>query len=149
MRHQIILRHQSITIDDLLTLSYTIIFQTTFYMQFSGWNLRIWSAKLRSSRASYPIRKIACCACAGNAGNVFPATDFKWNLVSDSGMHHGTCVTHVPWWLTRGGGENVSGACATHNLAYLIRGPCSSRPLQRAENDFSRCDMKRIFEMPQ
>ena len=29
--------------------------------------------------ASYHICKIAGCACAGNAGNVFPATDFKWN----------------------------------------------------------------------
>ena len=41
-------------------------------------------------------------------------------LVSDPGMHHGTCVTHVPWCmsgsLSRGGGENVHGipgACAT------------------------------------
>ena len=40
-------------------------------------------------------------------------------LVSDPGMHHGTCVTHVPWCmsgsLTRGDGENVPGipgACA-------------------------------------
>ena len=31
------------------------------------------------SWASYLIRKIAGCACAGNAGNVFPATDFKGN----------------------------------------------------------------------
>ena len=49
-------------------------------------------------------------------------------LVSDSGMHHGTCVTHVPWCmsgsLTRGGGENViPGACATCNFANLVRGP--------------------------
>ena len=29
--------------------------------------------------ASYQIRKIAGCTCAGNAGNVFPATDFKGN----------------------------------------------------------------------
>ena len=29
--------------------------------------------------ASFQIRKIAGCACAGNAGNVFPATDFKGN----------------------------------------------------------------------
>ena len=29
--------------------------------------------------ASYQIRKIAVCTCAGNAGNVFPATDFKGN----------------------------------------------------------------------
>ena len=39
--------------------------------------------------------------------------------VNDPGMHHGTCVTHVPWCmsesLTHGGGENVPsipGACA-------------------------------------
>ena len=29
--------------------------------------------------ASYQMRKIAGCACAGNAGNVSPATDFKGN----------------------------------------------------------------------
>ena len=51
-------------------------------------------------------------------------------LVSDPGMHHGTCVTHVPWdmsgSLTRSGGENVlgiPGACATRNFMYLARGP--------------------------
>ena len=51
-------------------------------------------------------------------------------LVSDPGMHHGTCVTHVPWCmtgsLTRAGGENVPGipgACATHSFTYLARGP--------------------------
>ena len=42
-------------------------------------------------------------------------------LVSDRGMHHGTCVTHVPWCmsrsLTRGDGENVPGIpCTTRNL---------------------------------
>ena len=47
--------------------------------------------------ASYQIRKIAGCACAGNAGNVFPRRRFQRELlVSDPGMHHGTCVTHVP-----------------------------------------------------
>ena len=34
------------------------------------------------------------CACAGNAGNVFPSPQ-----VSDPDMHHGTCVTHVPWCM--------------------------------------------------
>ena len=29
--------------------------------------------------ASYQIRKIAGCACAGNVGNGFPGTDFKGN----------------------------------------------------------------------
>ena len=73
-----------------------------------------------SQWASYQIRKIAGCACAGNAGNVFPRRRFQRKpLVSDPGMHHGTCVTHVPWCmsgsLTRGDRENVPGipgACA-------------------------------------
>ena len=29
--------------------------------------------------ASYQLHKIAGCACAGNAGDIFPATDFKGN----------------------------------------------------------------------
>ena len=70
--------------------------------------------------ASYQIRKIAGCACAGNAGNVSPRRRFQRKpVVSDPGMHHGTCVTHVPWCmsgsLTCGDGENVPGipgACA-------------------------------------
>ena len=70
--------------------------------------------------ASYQIRKIAGCACAGNVGIVFPHRRFhRKPLVSDPDMHHGTCVTHVPWCmsgsLTCGDGENVPGipgACA-------------------------------------
>ena len=47
--------------------------------------------------ASYQIRTIAGCACAGNARNVFPHRRLqKKPLVSDPSMHHGTCVTHVP-----------------------------------------------------
>ena len=45
-------------------------------------------------------------------------------LVSDPGMHHGTCVTHAS--LTRGDRENVPGilsACATRNFTYLVKGP--------------------------
>ena len=37
-------------------------------------------------------------------------------LVSDPGLHHGTCGKHVPWCmsgsLTCCGGENIPGACA-------------------------------------
>ena len=89
--------------------------------------------------ASYQIRKIAGCACAGNAGNVFPRRRFQRKLlVSDPGMHHGTCVTHVPWCmsgsLTCGDGENVPGiprACAPAILriwqeAHVLNG--ISRP---------------------
>ena len=58
--------------------------------------------------ASYQIRKIAGCACAGNARNAAPRYRLQRKpLVNDHGMHHGTCVTHVPWYmsgsLTRGG----------------------------------------------
>ena len=81
--------------------------------------------------ASYQLRKIAGCTCAGNAGNIFPARLGRKPLVSDPGMHHGTCVTHVPWCmsgsLTRCGGDNVPGipgACATRNITYLVRSPC-------------------------
>ena len=84
-----------------------------FWLQFH------WGSCQHSFRqwASYQIRKIAGCACAGNAGNVFPRRRFQRKLlVSDPGMHHGTCVTHVPWCmsgsLTCGDGENVPGACA-------------------------------------
>ena len=53
----------------------------------------------------------------------FPRHRLQWKpLVNDPGMHHGTCITHVPWCmsgsLTRGGGENVPGipgACATNS----------------------------------
>ena len=61
----------------------------------------------------------------------FPRHQFQRKpVVSDPGMHHGTCVTHVPWCmsgsLTGGGGENVPGipgACTTRNFTYLVRGP--------------------------
>ena len=97
--------------------------------------------------ASYQIRKIAGCACAGNAGNVFPRRRFQRKpIVGDPGMHHGTCVTHVPWCmsgsLTCGDGENVPGipgACAPAILriwqeahyAGIILGTGSANERQR------------------
>ena len=61
----------------------------------------------------------------------FPRHRFQRKpLVSDPGMHHGTCDKHVPWcmsgWPTGGGDENVPGipgAYATRNFTYLVRGP--------------------------
>ena len=87
--------------------------------------------------ASYQIRKIAGCACAGNAGNVFPRRRFQRKLlVSDPGMHHGTCVTHVPWCmsgsLTCGDGENVPGipsACAPAILRIWQEAHAYGNPL--------------------
>ena len=93
--------------------------------------LWLWYRRKCQPLASCQIRKIAGCTCAGNAGTFFPPPTSKEPQLSDPGMHHGTCVTHVPWCmlgsLTRGGGENVpgiSGACATCNFAYLAKGPC-------------------------
>ena len=79
--------------------------------------------------ASYQIRKIG--GCMRECRERFPHHWLQRKpLVSKPGMHHGTCVMHVPWCmsglLTRGGGEKVPGipgACATRNLAYLERGP--------------------------
>ena len=76
--------------------------------------------------ASYQIRGIAGCACAANAWKVFPCHQFQRKpSVSDPGMHHGTRVTHVPWFmsgsLTRGGRKNVPG----------IPGACATPPVKR------------------
>ena len=61
----------------------------------------------------------------------FPYHHFQMKpLASDPGMHHGACVTHVPWCMSvplmRSAGENVPripGAYATRNFPYLTRGP--------------------------
>ena len=80
--------------------------------------------------ASYQIHKIAGCACAGNAGNVFPRRRFQGKpLVSDPGMHHGTCGTHMPWCMSgsltcgdREKGSRHSRRLRTRYFAYLARG---------------------------
>ena len=72
--------------------------------------------------------------------------------VSDPGMCHGTCVTHVPCCmsgsLTHGGGENVPGACASRNFTYLVRGPWSVHMLTSATNAtgnmWKKCNLTRL-----
>ena len=66
----------------------------------------------------------------GMPGTFSPPPTSRKSQVSDPGMHHGTCVTYVPWCmsgsLNRCSGENVPGipsACATRNFTYLVRGP--------------------------
>ena len=77
-----------------------------------------------------------------------PSTWKETSTVSDPGVHHGTCVTHVPWRmpgsLARNGGENVPGipgACATHNFTYLARGPCSKCTKMWSRVSFMQNDM--------
>ena len=71
-----------------------------------------------------------------------PGTFSPPTRVSDTDMHHGTCVTHVPWcmpeslksgFLWSRGRENVPGipgACATCNFTFLLSGP-SPRNMSR------------------
>ena len=66
-----------------------------------------------------------------------PGTFSPPQLVSDPDMHHGTCVTHVPWCMPgpltsgflwsrlRENVPGIPGACATGNFTYLVRGPCN------------------------
>ena len=102
-----------------------ILSRTWFWLPFCKAPILFVTGKIHLvSWASYQIRKIAGCACAGNAGNVFPRRRFQRKpLDSDPGMHHGTCVTHVPWCMSGslacGDGENVPGipgACALASL---------------------------------
>ena len=92
------------------------------------WRLYDMGKSLRHcpSWASYQIRKIVGCECAGNAGRVSPVTVFKRKtLVNDPGMHHGMCITHVPWCMSGslicGGGEIVPGIPAVHTQPAILR----------------------------
>ena len=76
-------------------------------------------------------------------------------LVSDPGMHRGTCVTHVPWCmsgsLNHGSGENVPGilgACATGNFVYLPRDPLAVMALTFPHSPTKiHCDICFIFSI--
>ena len=79
--------------------------------------------------SSYQIWKIAVCACAGNAGNVYPPLQ-----VGDPDMHHGTCVmwsfkwptTQIarfmwPTWGTPGSCRTQMAPCWPHEPCYQGR----------------------------
>ena len=84
------------------------------------------------SWASYEIRvrKIAGCACAGNVGN---AENVFFAIAGcDLDMHHGTCVTHVPWYMpssltsgffwSRWRGKHFRYSQGMHNPQFYIFG---------------------------
>ena len=76
------------------------------------------------------IRKMAVAHAPGMSGTFF----FPPPRVSNPGMPHGTCMTHVPWCMPgslasgflwsqwRKNVPGIPGACATHNFIYLVRG---------------------------
>ena len=71
------------------------------------------------------------CACAGNAGNVFPVTAGERSRHASRHVRHARAVMHAGianqrFHLKSAAGENVPGipgACATGNFTYLVRGP--------------------------
>ena len=70
---------------------------------------------------SYQIRKIAGCGCAENGWNVFPRHRLQRKpLVSDPGMHRGTCVTHVS--RTRGAGKTFPAFPAHAHPQFCVSG---------------------------
>ena len=94
----------------------------------------------------------------GMLGTFFRHQVQRKPLFSHPGMHHGTCVTHVPWCmsgsLSRGGGKNVAGipgACVTRDFTYLARGPWnpttqSHRVISEIDIDGHKCiDNRRQF----
>ena len=77
---------------------------------------------------SYQLHKLVSHA-PGIPGMFSPSPTSK--VISDPGMHYGTCVPHVPWCMSGSlisvGGENVPGipiAYTSRNFTYLARGPC-------------------------
>ena len=69
--------------------------------------LFVYQAKKCFQGDSCQIRKSVGCACAGNAGNVFPATDFK-----------GKRELAIPTCIKTRASRNF-----TCNFTYLVRGP--------------------------
>ena len=68
----------------------------------------------------------------------FPRHRFQRKLlVSDPGMHHGTCVTHVPWCMSRIADLRWRGKCSRHsrrmrNLQFYVSG---KRPIGPTGNN--------------
>ena len=101
--------------------------------------------------ASYQIRKIVGCACAGNVGNIFPHRRLQMKpLVSNPGIHHGTCVTHVPWCmsglLTSGGRETFPAFSVHAQSQFYVSGKRHRALIRRNCNAVSsKCFICVIF----
>ena len=97
------------------------------------------SSEIITTWASHRYVKLRVAHAPGMPGMFFPPP-----RVSNLDMHHGTCVTHVPWGMPRSlnsgflwsrWGENVPGipsACTTCNFTHLARGPYARDQLVRS-----------------
>ena len=105
----------------------------------SGLAISTWSMGL------LPDTQNCRCACAGNAGNVFPVTAGARSRHASRHVRHARAVMHVGianlrFPLKSAAGENVPGipgACATCNFTYLVRGPWSDRHNPHVTNDIT------------
>ena len=94
------------------------------------------------------------CACAGNAGNVFPVTACKRSRHASRHVREARAVMHAGianyrFHLKSAAGENVPGipgACATCNFTYLVRGPWNTKNFKLALNNGMML-FKSIFKM--
>ena len=108
---------------------------------------------LRSSRmASCQTRKIASCACAGNAGNVFPATDFKRNRLLAipaciTARASRTCRDSCPDRKPAVAGKRSRHSRRMRNLQFYVSGKrpmpvisqCTANDLKFLNNDQWTC----------
>ena len=113
------------------------IFQTTFsnafsWMKMYEFRLRFhWGMFPRASMGLLPDTQNCGCACAGNAGNVFPVTAGERSRHASRHVRHARAVMHA--WIANqrfhlksaagGNVPGITGACATCNFTYLVRGP--------------------------
>ena len=103
--------------------------------------------KIYDAMGLLPDTQICGCACAGNAGNVFPVTAGKRSRHASRHVRHARAVMHVGianqrFPLKSAAGENVPGipgACATCNFTYLVRGPCGVTRPQCVVNEYLVC----------
>ena len=115
---------QKCYLDNLMMISWMICLDNTY--------VRL--VCVRASWASCQIRKIA-----GAHAPRMPGTFSPSPQVSDPDMHHGTCVTHVPWCMPGsltsgsfeigGGGKRSLHSRRMRNLQFYVSGKRPMGPL--------------------
>ena len=122
---------------NLLTVDFPSkkLFEKSSVMTTSSWG----GLSVRGIRCiqctSCQIHKTEGCTCVGDARNVLLR---RKSLVSDPGMHNGTCVMHVPRCmsgsLTRVRGKSSRHSRRMRNLQFYVSG---KRPIRRGVNNQS------------